>query len=1053
MIDEQRGKASKLSGHRVAGGRKRWSARYHAPYNMSNPDVDTLKQAILALYGADDKARVEANAWLMAFAASPAAWEAARGLLADPAEQVQYFGANLIFMKVRAEWHSMPDENKHAIYTVVKQLIGQLAQQPGAAQPPSPGGATWTRLTPAGKRLCLTLAAAAVRSSMLEAFTNEALSMAADPLNTPIAVELLIALPQEILERNQAAAADKSAPNQASNPRAAATGGPPAGPPAELRAVLPQVISLLSAALTKAGPADSSPAAAECTAACLHCLREWLSLGMGCSLLMLLESAPSLLGAAVNALASQNSALSDAAADALCELMVSTNTVLNTSAEKAIHATHALSEQLTQVVQHLRVREEIASNNELDERQFNACRVLCAFAERGVDVVAQTDGRLVPLVELVFCFLGGELRVADLTIDFWSGLQDTPLHLRHEQLREPLFRQVAQRLMQRCRLPPTFTSWEAEDDVDQDEFERFREQSAQEIFSSCLQLLHAEFVATLEHELSGGGSAPTWQSFELVLYITRCLHAELKTTLGSEPDGSGLPAPLLAAHKDAVRSLLLKLLAPAANNGQAFDGQPAPLLTAAVRLYGSFGKWLAKEQPHVLEGCVHCVLKALLIEESGEHAAVAFRALCVHAQKHLGRVETVHALLGICEPAMRNASLTKELRVALVEGLARLVASLTREEQAQQALAALVSPPCQLLQQDLASLPPGTPGHPLPIPKEQVEAVAVHLELIASSIRFCDRYKPERHPVLPVLQGCWPLLMEVAMRYRGEPVAVQATCDLYSKAMATLKGLIRPLLPQLFQHLASAFQTTPVTGCLTTLRDAIELFGKESDEELSAILSSVMTTIIQHTCASLANASDPEAQPELLTSYWEMCHRCLVFVPGLLLALPCAPELFESAIACVRHQEFQHTRAVLTFICLFMCPTEAANEYRETSALCLQSSGSRLLRECLSGLASVSPDNLIDHQVELMRVLIEACPTAVATWLRAILANPEGVSFGVIDPRGEAMQTFANLVLQQPALPQGEFQCVASDFSRICRGKLAADHLQKYVRARTVPAA
>ena len=35
---------------------------------------------------------------------------------------------------------------------------------------------------------------------MLEAFTNEALSMAADPLNTPIAVELLIALPQEILE-------------------------------------------------------------------------------------------------------------------------------------------------------------------------------------------------------------------------------------------------------------------------------------------------------------------------------------------------------------------------------------------------------------------------------------------------------------------------------------------------------------------------------------------------------------------------------------------------------------------------------------------------------------------------------------------------------------------------------------------------------------------------------------------------------------------------------------------------------------------------------------
>ena len=103
--------------------------------------------------------------------------------------------------------------------------------------------------------------------------------------------------------------------------------------------------------------------------------------------------------------------------------------------------------------------------------------------------------------------------------------------------------------------------------------------------------------------------------------------------------------------------------------------------------------------------------------------------------------------------------------------------------------------------------------------------------------------------------------------------------------MATLQALIRPLLPQLLQHLASAFQTTPVTGCLTTLRDAIERFGKESDAELSEMLSTVMTVIIQHTCAWLVSANDPEAQPELLTAFWEMCHRCLVFDPGLLLAL------------------------------------------------------------------------------------------------------------------------------------------------------------------------
>ena len=363
-----------------------------------------------------------------------------------------------------------------------------------------------------------------------------------------------------------------------------------------------------------------------------------------------------------------------------------------------------------------------------------------------------------------------------------------------------------------------------------------------------------------------------------------------------------------------------------------------------------------------------------------------------------------------------------------------------------QALSALIQPIGQTLQGVLATLPQPTEP-PTKLPKEIVDNVATLLNLVSASIRFCDRYKPERHPVLPVLQECWPLLMEVAMRCRGEPIVVQAMCELYSRAMGTLGILIRPLLPQLLQHIVSSFQTCSVVGCLTTLRDAIERFGKGSDAALNEMLSQVMTVIIQHTCAWLSSSSDPEGQPELLTAFWEMCHRCLVFQPGLLLSLPCAPQLFEAAISCVRHQEFQHTRAVLTFICLFMCPTDSANEFRETSAQCLQTQGSRLLRECLSGLASASPANLVDHQVELMRVLIEACPSAVQTWLVDILNNPAGLSCGAVDPQGEAMRTFASLVMQQPALPQGEFQCVASDFSRICRGKLGADALARYVRA------
>eukprot|EP00966_Prymnesium_polylepis_P068015 1580860-Prymnesium_polylepis.1 len=78
-----------------------------------------------------------------------------------------------------------------------------------------------------------------------------------------------------------------------------------------------------------------------------------------------------------------------------------------------------------------------------------------------------------------------------------------------------------------------------------------------------------------------------------------------------------------------------------------------------------------------------------------------------------------------------------------------------------------------------------------------------------------------------------------------------------------------------------------------------------------------------------------------------------------------------------------------------------------------------------------------------MRVLIESCPGAGQSWLVKAIADPSFVC-GAVDPHGPTMATFGRLVLQQPALSTAEFQCVVSDFSAICRGKLGADALARY---------
>ena len=139
-------------------------------------DTETLKQAIATLYAptSSEQQRAQANQWLMTFSSSAAAWEASRALLAESDENIRYFGANLLFMKVRSEWHGLAEDMKASIYQVVGGLVTQLAVPPPPGQP-------WARLSAAGRRLCLVLAAAAVRSNALEAFTTEALKMANDP--------------------------------------------------------------------------------------------------------------------------------------------------------------------------------------------------------------------------------------------------------------------------------------------------------------------------------------------------------------------------------------------------------------------------------------------------------------------------------------------------------------------------------------------------------------------------------------------------------------------------------------------------------------------------------------------------------------------------------------------------------------------------------------------------------------------------------------------------------------------------------------------------------
>ena len=99
---------------------------------MSTSEVHA---AIQALYGQNAEQQKAANAFLVQFASTPAAWETALALLgvADPA--VQYFGANMLYGKCKSDWATLPEAHRGAFSEAVGTHLSRLAGAPGSSLP------------------------------------------------------------------------------------------------------------------------------------------------------------------------------------------------------------------------------------------------------------------------------------------------------------------------------------------------------------------------------------------------------------------------------------------------------------------------------------------------------------------------------------------------------------------------------------------------------------------------------------------------------------------------------------------------------------------------------------------------------------------------------------------------------------------------------------------------------------------------------------------------------------------------------------------------------
>lgn len=326
------------------------------------------------------------------------------------------------------------------------------------------------------------------------------------------------------------------------------------------------------------------------------------------------------------------------------------------------------------------------------------------------------------------------------------------------------------------------------------------------------------------------------------------------------------------------------------------------------------------------------------------------------------------------------------------------------------------------------------------------DEAAAELLLLAAAMRFCDFQPDASHPALPLMQQIWPLLQQLVSMYQHHAAIMEATCKLYEVMMLSGKQLLVDLLPAMMETLAVGFQQQPSPAIVDCVKQTVELFGGEII--IIPSLSNVLVVMTAEVCKWLERGQEQclGAVLELLTHFFELAHRYLVFSVAAILPSPVLPQLLQCAASCITHQEFQHTRAALTFLCLVLSGNEAAQPFVQHIEVAVVRHGCHMVEQIMLGVVAESPPNLLDHLSEALRVIIESFPDRSTQWLFACVQSSQKLPKECWERCGQQLPTFLNLLTKQPALPQDQFHSLMHDFSGVCRGQIPTDQrmLQQY---------
>jgi hypothetical protein len=249
-----------------------------------------------------------------------------------------------------------------------------------------------------------------------------------------------------------------------------------------------------------------------------------------------------------------------------------------------------------------------------------------------------------------------------------------------------------------------------------------------------------------------------------------------------------------------------------------------------------------------------------------------------------------------------------------------------------------------------------------------IEALTKYLHVLHIVIRFCDAPAGMVSPLREIVASIWPLLGKAARLSITYESILKEVLTIQRQLLTNAPDLVAPRFSDTIKFVVEAFEKTKHPSTLDYLAAAVETFSPINNDNEGSF-NELLAHVTGVTMTYVSTEKRPDACPQVIRGFFEMCQRYILFCPSALVTCREFSNIVSLAVECLAacNGERESTRATLIFLSqlfgwkslrLATAVTQVLEINAGTIDEQLAKHGEVVIRVCVGGLGGGSPQML-----------------------------------------------------------------------------------------------